>query len=137
MLVEARRDFLAEQAQGIHHKLMRNEAAGVEFCQDTVKPDLLAQPLQFFGHLIGCANNHLVAQRILVADALQALASLGSLLYGARSRQACRSLELFADGAKEMHDAFFRLASCSLDGFSKVNRHAQIDLACAGWPAAQ
>jgi hypothetical protein len=30
-LLEARHDFLAEQAQGIHHERMRNEAAGVEF----------------------------------------------------------------------------------------------------------
>ena len=46
LLVEARYDFLAEQAQGIHHKRMRNEAAGVEFGRDTVEPDLLAQALQ-------------------------------------------------------------------------------------------
>src|SRR5215470_12572002 len=42
-LVEARHDFLTEQAQGIHHKGIRNEAAGVEFGQDTVEPDLLTQ----------------------------------------------------------------------------------------------
>jgi hypothetical protein len=69
-LVEARHDFVTKQAQGIHHQRMRNEAAGVEFGQDTLEPDLLTQALQFFGHLIGRADNHLVAQRILVVDGL-------------------------------------------------------------------
>src|SRR5215831_2216493 len=101
-LAEARHDVLAEQAQGIHHERMRNEAAGIELGQDAVEPDLLAQALQFFGHLIGRADDHLVAQRILVADGLQSLASLGPLLDGPRSRQACRRLELFADRAEEM-----------------------------------
>ena len=41
--MEARDDFLAEQTQGIHHKCMRNEAAGVEFGQNAVEPDLLVE----------------------------------------------------------------------------------------------
>ncbi len=74
--MKARHDLPAEQAQGIHHTRMRNEAARVEFGQDAVKPDLLAQALQFFDHLVGRADDHLIAQRIFVADGLQSLTSL-------------------------------------------------------------
>src|SRR5215831_3388832 len=109
-LAEARHDVLAEQAQGIHHERMRNEAAGIELGQDAVEPDLLTQALQLFDHLIGRADDHLVAQRLIIADGLQLLATLSALLDGARTRDVGGCLELAADGAEEMHDALLGLA---------------------------
>src|SRR5262249_36829670 len=59
-------------------------------------------------------------------------APLGTLLYGARSRRACRSLKLSTDRAEEMHHAFLGLPSCPLVGLGDVHRHAQIDFSVAG-----
>jgi hypothetical protein len=131
-LMEARHDFLAQQAQGIHDQRMWNEAAGVKLGEDAVEPDLLTQALQLFGHLIGRADNHLVAKGVVIADGLQLLAALGALLDGARTRNVGGRLELAADRAEQMHDALFGLTSRPLLGLGEVDRHAQIDFAHTG-----
>ena len=58
--------------------------------------------------LIGRADDHLVAQRLFVARSVCILlAALGTLLDGARAGRVCRSGRAVADGAEQMHDAFF------------------------------
>src|SRR5262249_61211810 len=74
-----------------------------------------------------CPDDHLFAQRVLVTDRLQRLASLGALFdrSGARSRR--RVLKLGTKRPVELHDRLLGLGTRGGLSVADVNWRAQID----------
>jgi len=48
---------------------MRNQAPAIELGEDAAQTDLLLQDFEAFGNRVRCANQRVVAQAILVAQA--------------------------------------------------------------------
>src|SRR5581483_6052600 len=129
---EARGHLLAHALQGAHDLGVGDHAAAVELGQDAVEAELAGEVLEPPGHGVGRADDHLLAQHVLVADGLQRLAALGALLDGARAGPRRRFLELGAERAIELHDRSLGRGPCLGLRLADVDRHAQVHLALPG-----
>src|SRR5204862_5384975 len=78
------------------------------------------------------ADDDLVAQRVIIADRLQSLATFGALLDGTRPGAGCRGFQLFAEPAVEIHDAFLGFFAGPRASLGDVERQAQIHPAVPG-----
>src|SRR5438270_704442 len=90
---------------------MRDLGAAIHFGQNAVEAELFLQSHQPVCYLLGCADDDLVAQRLVKSDGLQPAAARGAVLDRAHAGAARRILEPLAEIAIEIHDAFFRLGA--------------------------
>ena len=68
--------LFAQEFEGAHDLLMRNEAAAIEFGQDAVEADLLLQLAQLLADALGCADQHIAAQHIGIGQRAQAFGAV-------------------------------------------------------------
>src|SRR5262249_25694193 len=66
--LERRHALFAEQPQRVHHAGMRDQTAGVELRQDAADAELLAEAQQPVDNALGRADDHFLAQRLVVVD---------------------------------------------------------------------
>src|SRR5277367_680497 len=71
--MKPRHHFLAEKLQCGHDLAVRNEAAAIEFRQDAVDAELVLQGAQALGDGVGCADQHLTGQRLVISQIFDAL----------------------------------------------------------------
>src|SRR5260370_38176153 len=115
---------------------MRDLGAAIHFGQDAVEAELLLQSLQPVGYLLGCADDDLVAQRLVISDGLQPAAARGAVLDRAHTGAVRRVLEPLPEIAIEVHDAFFRLRAGLRGRLGDIDRRPQENLALARMPRA-
>ena len=72
-LVEAGFDLLAEEPQRVHHPVLRDFAAAVQFGEDAVEADLLLDLAQPRGEPVGVVDQDLRRQRFVIGQGFEAL----------------------------------------------------------------
>lgn len=77
---ELRRHLFAQQPDRVHHTLVRNAPAAVQFGEDPVEPQLLLYAAQPRGKALGGSADHLDAQRVLAGQTAQPLGPSDALL---------------------------------------------------------
>src|SRR5438270_11061225 len=113
---------------------MRDLGAAIHLRQDAVEAELLLQSHEPVGYLLGCADDNLVAQRLVVSDGLQPATARGAVLDRAHAGAARRVLEPLPEIAIEVHDAFFRLRAGLRRRLGDIDRRPQENLALARMP---
>src|SRR5947209_10604043 len=114
---------------------MRDLGAAIHLRQDAVEAELLLQSHEPVGYLLGCADDNLVAQRLVVSDGLQPAAARGAVLDRAHAGAGRRVLEPLAEIAIEVHDAFFRLGAGLRRRLGDIDRRPQEHFARTRMPS--
>src|SRR5437870_13900621 len=124
--MQARLHLLAQQLQRAHHPLMRNNPAAIHFSEDAGETELLPQPLQTIGDHLRRADDGLAAQRLVIADGLETLATLDPPCGVSDAGTACRFLEPGAQVAVEVHEALFGVRARLFGSVADIYGRAQI-----------
>src|SRR5690349_21214000 len=114
---------------------MRDLSAAIHLRQYAVEAELLLQSHQPVGYLLGCADDDLVAQRLVKSDGLQPAAARGTVLDRAHAGAGRRVLEPLSEIAIKVHDALFRLGAGLRGRLGDIDRRPQENLALARMPS--
>src|SRR6516165_6039512 len=130
--MESRLHLLAQQLQRAHDPLVRNEAAAVQFGEDTAEAELLSKLRETIGDHLRRAKDGPALPRFVISHRLQPVGPLDPPRGVENAGAICRFFEPRPQIAVELHQALFGVGERLLDGVADVDRGAQIYFALAG-----